>query len=60
MSQASMFLALQMWISEPGGVGEGGGMWKYKMLLAPDSWDAYERNDFPKPKTCIFPYIEEC
>ena len=32
--------------------------WTRKQDLAPDSWDAYERNEFSEPKGLHFPYIE--
>ena len=28
-------------------------------ILAPDSWGAYQRNDFSEPRICIFPYMEK-
>ena len=38
-------------------LGEGG--CENRRILAPDSRDEYERNDFREPRSCIFPYIEE-
>ena len=74
MSQSSAEFVLQMWISEPqdhpGKTRNPAAIRlqlfpsvsteEKRMILAPNSWDAYERKDSANLNSCIFPYICCC